>query len=238
MAIGKFVAYFRVSTQQQGISGLGLDAQRAAVSLYLNDGDWQLLREFTEIESGKRSDRPKLAEALKLCKRHKATLVIAKLDRLARNVAFISNVMESGVEFVAVDFPQANKLTVHILAAVAEYEADMISKRTREGLTQAKARGVRLGGRKSSPARFAEIAAIGQKAAVKAIIRKREEFEQELRPVIEEIISSGTRTYRDIAAELTKRGEPTARGGKWSSVHVMRILKRTQTRQQRIKDVA
>jgi DNA invertase Pin-like site-specific DNA recombinase len=238
MATGKFVAYYRVSTQQQGASGLGLEAQRAAVSQYLDGGDWQLLREFTEIESGKRTDRPKLVEALKVCKRHKATLVIAKLDRLARNVAFISNLMESGVEFVAVDFPQANKLTVHILAAVAEYEADMISKRTREGLAQAKARGVRLGGRKSSPARFAEIAAIGQKAAVRAIIQKREEFERELRPVIEEVKASGARTYRDIAAELTRRGEPTARGGKWSPVHVMRILKSGQARQQQIKEVA
>ena len=227
MQTKKFIAYYRVSTPKQGISGLGLEAQKAAVAQYLNGGDWQLLREFTEIESGKRSDRPKLAEALKLCKRHRATLIIAKLDRLSRNVYFISGLMESRVEFVAVDFPQANRLTVHILAAVAEHEAEAISRRTREGLAQAKARGVKLGGRMSSPERFAEIAAIGQKAAVKAIIRKREKFEEELRPVIDEIVASGATSLRNIANELNRRDEPTPRNRQWSAVQVMRILNNT-----------
>src|SRR4051812_8938522 len=121
---GKFIAYYRVSTDRQGKSGLGLEAQQEAVRSYLNGGNWQLVAELVEIESGKRSDRPKLQEALKLCRLHGATLIIAKLDRLARNVAFVSNLMESGVDFVAVDFPQANRLTVHILAAVAEHEAE------------------------------------------------------------------------------------------------------------------
>jgi DNA invertase Pin-like site-specific DNA recombinase len=116
-ADAKFVAYYRVSTQRQGRSGLGLDAQRKAVADHLNGGHWRIVAEFTEIESGKRSDRPKLAEALKACRVLGATLIIAKLDRLARNVHFISGLMESGVEFTAVDFPQANRLTVHILAA-------------------------------------------------------------------------------------------------------------------------
>jgi DNA invertase Pin-like site-specific DNA recombinase len=143
---GKFVAYYRVSTQRQGRSGLGLEAQQTAVRDFLNGGDWRLVAEVTEVESGKGSDRPKLAEALKLCRLHGATLVIAKLDRLARNVAFISNLMESGVEFHAVDFPQANRLTVHILAAVAEHEAKAISERTKAALAAAKRRGVKLGG--------------------------------------------------------------------------------------------
>ena len=139
------IGYLRVSTQQQGHSGLGLEAQREAVQSYLNGGSWTLAAEVTEVESGKRNDRPELDRALGLCRLYGATLVVAKLDRLARNVAFISKLMESGVDFVAVDFPQANRLTVHILAAVAEHEAAMISQRTRAALAAAKARGVKLG---------------------------------------------------------------------------------------------
>src|SRR4051795_2710509 len=137
MATGKFVAYYRVSTQKQGASGLGLDAQRKAVADYLNGGRWSLVAEFTEIESGKRNDRPELAKALATCKRQKAKLVIAKLDRLSRNLAFIATLMDSGVEFIAVDNPHANKLTIHILAAVAQHEREMIAQRTREALQAA-----------------------------------------------------------------------------------------------------
>src|SRR5258708_2007073 len=157
MANGKFVSYLRVSTARQGASGLGLEAQRAAVTGYLNGGEWTLVQELVEVESGKRNDRSVLAEALRLCRKHKATLVIAKLDRLARNVAFISNLMKSGVEFVAVDMPSANRFVVHILAAVAEQEAEAISKRTKAALAAAKARGTQLGGRHVSTERWAEI---------------------------------------------------------------------------------
>jgi DNA invertase Pin-like site-specific DNA recombinase len=145
MAKAKFVAYYCVSTAKQGASGLGLEAEQEAVRGYLNGGRWTMVAEVTEIESGKRNDRPALANALALCRVHGATLVIAKLDRLARNVNFISNLMESGIEFTAVDFPQANRLTIHILAAVAEHEAAMISSRTKAALAAAKARGTRLG---------------------------------------------------------------------------------------------
>src|SRR5215208_580927 len=145
MARGRFISYLRVSTDRQGRSGLGVEAQRAAVENYLNGGSWTLVAEFVEVESGRRDDRPKLQEALRMCHVHNAKQVIAKMDRLARNVCFISNLMESGVDFVAVDFPQANRLTVHILAAVAEHEAEMISTRTRDALRAAKARGVKLG---------------------------------------------------------------------------------------------
>src|SRR5271154_3347795 len=154
MAKGKFISYLRVSTARQGASGLGLEAQREAVSRYLNGGHWQLVQELVEVESGKRNDRPAIAEALRLCRLHRATLIIAKLDRLARNVHFISSLMEAGVEFVAVDFPQANRLTVHILAAVAEHEASMISARTKAALAAAKARGVKLGGQRGSVGRM------------------------------------------------------------------------------------
>src|SRR6476646_7003751 len=118
MAKGAFVAYYRVSTARQGASGLGLEAQRKAVADYLAGSNCEIIGEFTEIESGRKDDRPKLQEALRACRLRRAKLIIAKLDRLARNVAFISNLMESKTEFVAVDFPEANRLTVHILAAV------------------------------------------------------------------------------------------------------------------------
>src|SRR5947199_9156003 len=143
MATGKFVSYLRVSTDRQGKSGLGLEAQRKAVLDYLDGGRWELVAEFTEVESGKRSDRPELVKALSACKRHKAKLVIAKLDRLSRNLAFIATLMDSGVEFIAVDNPHANKLTVHIFAAVAQHEREIISARTSAALKAAKARGMR-----------------------------------------------------------------------------------------------
>src|SRR5581483_7442988 len=145
---GKFVTYLRVSTQRQGSSGLGLAAQRDAVAAYLKGGHWSLVQEIVEIESGKRADRPALSSALSLCRVHNAKLLVAKLDRLARNVAFISALMEAGVEFEAVDLPQANKLTVHIMAAMAEHEAAAISTRTKAALKAAKARGRKLGGRR------------------------------------------------------------------------------------------
>jgi DNA invertase Pin-like site-specific DNA recombinase len=155
---GKFVAYFRVSTDRQGKSGLGLEAQREAVLAYLDGGNWQLVGEFTEVESGKRSDRPQLAAALVACRKRKAKLVIAKLDRLSRNLAFIAALMDSGVEFVAVDNPHANKLTVHILAAVAQHEREMIAQRTKDALAAAKARGVVLGNPRLAEARGKAIA--------------------------------------------------------------------------------
>ncbi len=139
----KTASYYRVSTERQGQSGLGLDAQRSAVAAYAVGKE--LSGEFVEVESGRKDNRPHLSAALALCRRKRAVLVIAKLDRLARSVAFISNLMESGVEFVAVDMPQANRLTLHILAAVAEHEREMISQRTRAALSAAKMRGTRLG---------------------------------------------------------------------------------------------
>jgi DNA invertase Pin-like site-specific DNA recombinase len=222
MENGKFVSYLRVSTARQGISGLGLEAQRAAVAGFLNGGDWTLVQEVLEVESGKRNDRPALATALKLCRKHRATLVIAKLDRLARNVAFISNLMESGVEFVAVDMPQANRFVVHILAAVAEQEAEAISKRTKAALAAAKARGTKLGGRRVSAARFAEIGA----AARQTFSAQAAKGRAQVLPVIAEIQGQGTVTLRAIAAELNLRTVDAPRGGQWSAVQVQRVLAR------------
>jgi DNA invertase Pin-like site-specific DNA recombinase len=148
MIAARFVSYLRVSTAKQGASGLGLEAQREAITAYLNGGCWQLLGEHIEVESGKRADRPALTAALHQCKLTGAVLVIARLDRLSRNVAFLANLMDSGVEFVAVDNPTATRFTLHILAAVAEHEAAMISARTKAALAAARARGVKLGGRR------------------------------------------------------------------------------------------
>ena len=222
MADGKFVSYLRVSTAQQGASGLGLEAQRAAVAGYLNGGDWTLVQELVEVESGKRNDRPALAQALRLCRRHRATLVIAKLDRLARNVHFISGLMESGVDFLAVDMPAANRFVVHIMAAVAEQEAEAISKRTKAALAAAKARGVKLGGRRVSVKRFAEIGA----AARQAHMERAERARADVLPAIAKLQASGAKSLRQVAAGLNAAEIPTPRGhGEWSAVQVQRILK-------------
>jgi DNA invertase Pin-like site-specific DNA recombinase len=221
MAEGRFVSYLRVSTDRQGRSGLGLEAQRKTVEDYLNGGNWHLAAEVVEIESGKRNDRPKLAEALRLCRLHGATLIIAKLDRLARNVAFISNLMESGVEFTAVDFPQANRLTVHILAAVAEHEREMISQRTKAALAAAKARGKRLGGDRGN------LRAVGDKGreisrAVR--IKKAEARTADLAAIIADIRASGATSLGKIAKALNERGIRTPRGAEWQPIQVRRVL--------------
>jgi DNA invertase Pin-like site-specific DNA recombinase len=213
---GKFIAYFRVSTDKQGKSGLGLEAQRKAVLDYLNGGRWELVQEFVEVESGKHNERPQLEAALAACKKLRARLVIAKLDRLSRNLAFIAALMESGVEFTAVDNPHANKLTIHILAAVAQHEREMISERTKAALAAAKARGTRLG----NP-QLAKAAKRGT-AAVKANARQ---FAGNVLPIIEEIERAGATSHNAIAAKLNERNVRTARGGKWTHVQVGAVLR-------------
>jgi len=224
MATGKFISYLRVSTARQGASGLGLEAQREAVANYLNGGRWTLVQEVVEVESGKRNDRPAIAEALRLCRLHRATLVIAKLDRLARNVHFISSLMESGVEFIAVDFPQANRLTVHILAAVAEHEATMISARTKAALSAAKARGVVLGGLRGNTARMARIGRKGNAASATVRSNVAAKRHKDLLPVIEDIRIAGHTSMKEIATALNERGITAARGGDWSAVQVRRVI--------------
>ncbi|MGB6315675.1 MAG: recombinase family protein [Pseudolabrys sp.] len=219
MAQGNFVSYLRVSTARQGQSGLGLEAQRKAVADFLNGGRWQLLTEFVEVESGNRSDRPQLASALAACKKHKAKLVIAKLDRLARNVNFVSGLMETGVEFVAADMPFANKLTIHILAAVAEHEREAISARTKAALAAAKARGVKLGGPKL------RLAQLNGATANKA---EADRFAANTLPLIREAQKAGASSLRAIADILNARGVRTARGGKWAATQVRDIMLRTE----------
>jgi DNA invertase Pin-like site-specific DNA recombinase len=224
MARGSFISYLRVSTQRQGRSGLGLEAQREAVANYLNGGSWKLVQELIEVESGKNKDRPKLVEALRLCRIYNATLLVAKLDRLARNVAFVSALMESGVKFVAVDLPEANELTVHIMAAMAEYEAKAISARTKAALAAAKARGTRVGGLRWD---LSSVSKHGRALALK--IRKESALNRagDLLPVIESIKAEGATSLRQIAAVLNERGITTARGSEWGAVQVQRVLTRT-----------
>ena len=221
MAQGKFVAYYRVSTAKQGASGLGLEAQQEAVKSYLNGGNWQLVAEVVEVESGKRNDRPKLKEAQRLCRLHGSTLIIAKLDRLARNVHFVSSLMESGVEFTAVDFPQANRLTIHILAAVAEHEAAAISARTKAALDAAKKRGTKLGGHRGYvPSQ--EQGAVGRaKQAARASSKA-----DDLAPILAELQAAGVTSLGGLARALNERGIPTAKGGVWSPMQVSRVLSR------------
>jgi DNA invertase Pin-like site-specific DNA recombinase len=222
-SIEKFIAYYRVSTQGQGKSGLGLEAQRESVAAYLARVQGKLIEEFTEVEHGTRkgNHRPKLAAALAQCRVTGATLIIAKLDRLARNVAFTSNLMESKVEFVAVDFPDANRLTIHILAAVAEHEAEMISTRTKLALAVVKRKGKVLGGDRGN------CGLIYRKGAT-ASARVRSENAQrkaaDLLPVIDAIKADGAVSLRQIAEGLNQRGIPTARGGEWSAVQVSRVV--------------
>jgi DNA invertase Pin-like site-specific DNA recombinase len=178
-----------------------------------------LPQEFVEVESGKRNDRPELAAALAACKKHKAKLIIAKLDRLSRNLAFIATLMDSGVEFVAVDNPHANKLTVHILAAVAQHEREMIGQRTRDALRAAKARGQKLGNPKLAAAR---------KRAVQGNKASAARYAANVIPVIREIQASGVKSLRGVARALAARGIATARGGTWTPVQVSAILRRAQ----------
>jgi len=205
-ATNRYIGYYRVSTSQQGHSGLGLEAQRCAVQTYLK-GE-KPISEFTEVESGRRSDRPKLTEALAACRVHKATLVIAKLDRLARNVAFVSNLMDAGVDFVAVDTPHANRLTVHILAAVAENETRLISARTSAALQAAKKRGVKLGGWRGRAGTSTDCARARATRTAKANRRA-----SDLAPTIQAICASGGRSLRSIAAGLNAQAIAAPRGG-------------------------
>ena len=231
MAERKFIAYYRVSTDRQGKSGLGLEAQRAAVAIYLNGGNWRIVGEYTEVESGRRSDRPELDRALAAARLHRCPLVVSKVDRLTRSVAFLSRLLEAGVDVRFADLPQiagaTGRFLLQQMVAVAELEAGMISTRTKAALAAAKVRGTKLGGiriRKSdgkpvmiSRAAQADGAAANHERAVSRAA--------DIAPTIEEIRQAGAITLRAIAAGLNEAGIPTPRGhGKWSAVQVKRAL--------------
>lgn len=217
--VRKFVAYYRVSTQRQGQSGLGVEAQREAVSAHLRSKGARLVAEFTEVETGKGSNalsrRPKLNEALETCRSEKATLVIAKLDRLARNVHFVSGLMESRVPFVACDLPEANELTLHVMAAFAEHEAKRISERTREALARAQARGRKLG-----KAGWRNL-----RPHLRERQRQADTFAHRLRGQLDGFRLRGL-TQRAMVDELNSIGIAAPRGGRWSLVQLQRTIDR------------
>lgn len=210
-----WVCYFRVSTAKQGESGLGLDAQREAVTSYITGKSGATVAEFTEVESGKKaSNRPELLKAVDLCRRRRATLVIAKLDRLARNVAFIANLMESGVNFVAVDHPKVDRFMLHLLAAFAEEEARKISQRTKEAMAAAKRRGVVIG-------------ATGRERAKRYKADALEQAKQ-FAPIIAELRASGFTQVRQIRDELNRRGVPSPGGARWHLLNTHKTLRRVE----------
>ena len=214
---GKFVAYYRVSTTKQGINGLGMDAQRNSVMNYLNGGSWKLLAEFAEVESGKRNSREELAKAVALCRKESATLVIAKLDRLARNAAFLLNLRDSGVDFIAVDMPHADKFTVGIMALVAEKERDLISQRTRDGLAAARRRGIKLGNPHPAGA---------LKAAHAVNLVRADAYAKSILPIVLEIKAAHVTTLRGIAQCLNARGFKTPNGKAFKPQSVKNLLDR------------
>ncbi len=208
---------------RQGRSGLGLEAQQRAVADYLGTNGWEVVAGHTEVESGKRDDRPELAKALAACRVHGATLIIAKLDRLSRNVAFISALMDAGTDFVAVDFPQANRLTVHILAAVAEHEREMTSARTKAALAAAKARGVKLG----RPQNLSR-GDVGTRRSAEVRTARAAARARDLAPTIGELREGGATSLRALARGLNGRGIPAPRGGTWHASQVRNLLRRME----------
>jgi DNA invertase Pin-like site-specific DNA recombinase len=222
----KLVAYYRVSTDQQGQSGLGLEAQQAAVRAYAHQTGCRIIAEHTEVESGKRADRPELAKALAHAKGARATLAIAKLDRLSRNVAFLATLMDSGAEFVCCDNPTANRLTLHILAAVAENEAREISRRTKAALAAYKARGGLLGGARPGHKGLPEQSRLaGVTAGALARRLAADSYYRSLAPRVRELRLSGM-TQQAIADRFNSEGLTTQSGGPWTQVAVLRVLRR------------
>lgn len=211
----KFVAYYRVSTDRQGQSGLGLDAQRHAVAQHI--GQAELVAEFTEVESGRKNDRQQLALAMSLAKRTKSVLVIAKLDRLARNVHFISGLLESNVPFVCADMPEADRTFLQMMAVFAEHEARKISERTKAALAQVKAQGRKLG---------CPTPQIGSAQGIESIKQKAGDYAMRVAPIVNDIMAkSGAKTLREIAQALTARGVQTPRGNtEWHPSQVSNII--------------
>lgn len=225
MATGNFIAYYRVSTGKQGRSGLGLDAQQEAVASYLNGGSWSLVDEFTEVESGKKSDRPELAKALAACRLRGATLVVAKLDRLTRDALFWFTLRASGVRVVCVDLPDAGDLVVGIMALVADYEAKLISQRTKDALAQAKRRGVKLGKPEN---RTLEGSRKGAAKARAIRSTKATERARDVMTILAPLRDRGA-SLRDMVEELKAHSIPAPSrhpDAKWTAAAVRRVLLR------------
>lgn len=227
MGKGRFVSYLRVSTDRQGRSGLGLEAQRKAVADYLNGGDWELIAEVIEIESGGKNDRPQLRAAIEKCRAYGAKLVVAKFDRLARNAAFLLSLRDAGIDFVAADMPDANRLTVGLMAVIAEHEREAISARTTAALAAAKARGVQLGAYRDG--QFVGRAGTREDAqrATEGRTRRADAFARDIQPALWDADPDGTASLSAIAQRFNDRGVPTPSGrGKWTPMAVSRLKAR------------
>ena len=222
MAEGKFISYLRVSTAAQGRSGLGIEAQRTSVESYLNGGDWELVAEYVEVESGKKTDRVQLGKALRHAELTGATLIIAKLDRLSRDAAFLLRLQNEGVRFIAADMPLATNLTIGIMALVAQQESSAISIRTKEALAAAKARGVKLG----NPNGARCLRGIGNAAAIKARQSKADCRASKVFAIIQEIQAEGITSKNAIAKALNTRAIQAPRGGAWFAASVSRVMER------------
>lgn len=214
---GRLISYLRVSTDKQGKSGLGLEAQRDAVNRFLNGGNWTLITEFVEVESGKNDDRPQLAKAIERCRLTGTTLVVAKLDRLSRDAAFLLTLNKSGIEIRAADMPEANTMMFGIMALVAQHEREAISKRTKEALAAAKRRGVKMGGFRGVMPDTSKAAEARQKAA--------DAFASRVGPMIQDMHQSGL-SLAKIADKLASDGIRTPRGGTWTPTAVRNVLAR------------
>lgn len=222
----RVAAYYRVSTDKQGRSGLGLDAQRESVRALCEARGWEIVSEFTEVESGKRNDRPELNAALDHARLTGAKLVVAKLDRLSRDAAFTLQLRNSGVDFVCADNPDVNRLTIGLLAVINEDERERISERTKAALAAAKARGVKLGN--PNGAKALRRAGKGNRASVAAIQSNAESFAEGLRGTVDAIRGDGVKSLAGIASELNARHMRTARGGKWHASTVRNLLQRLE----------
>lgn len=220
----KIVSYLRVSTQKQGHSGLGLAAQQKSIDAFVAQRHGRVLESFTEVESGKDNTRPQLARAVHLAKVTGATLVIAKLDRLSRNAAFLLTLRDSGVKFVAADMPDANELTVGIMALVAQQEREAISRRTREALQVAKARGQQLGNPNGAAA--LRRARKGNAASLAAIQSNADRHALNLKPVLDALADEGVTSLGRVADALNERGMLTPRGGRWHKASVRNLISR------------
>jgi DNA invertase Pin-like site-specific DNA recombinase len=241
MATGKFISYLRVSTDKQGRSGLGLEAQRQVVDDFLNGGCWSLLKEYVEVESGKRADRPALIEALHHAKVTNSTLIIARLDRLSRDIEFIARMQKSGTRFVCADMPEATELTIHLFAAIAQHERKTTSERTRAALGSIKrtieerrsytsrTRGTTIE-RLGNPHGAAALrrAGKGNTSAIEAVHEAADQHARDIMPVIADIRRAGIVSFKGIARELNNREIRTARGGAWHPSTVRNLLARGQ----------